>query len=69
MLIVDRIESSFAVCEDENQNMININLEEFDEIPKDGDVIELSDAKYIINKEETEKRKNSIEQEFYNLFQ
>jgi len=69
MLIVDRIELNFAICEDENQNMININLEEFIEIPKDGDVIELIDNKYIVNKEETEKRKNSIEQEFYNLFQ
>ena len=69
MLIVDRIESNFAVCEDENQNMININLEEFAEIPKDGDIVELIDDKYIINKEETEKRKNSIEQAFYNLFQ
>ena len=69
MLIVDRIESNFAVCEDENQNMININLEEFTEVPKDGDIIELIDGEYIINKEETEKRKNSIEQEFYNLFQ
>ena len=69
MLIVDRIESNFAVCEDENKNMININLEEFIEIPKDGDIIELKQDKYIINKEETEKRKNRIEQEFYNLFQ
>jgi len=69
MLIVDRIESNIAVCEDENKNMININLEEFAESPKDGDVIELIDGKYIINNEETEKRKNSIEQDFYNLFQ
>ena len=69
MLIVDRIENDFAVCEDENQKMININLEEFTETPKDGDVIELIDGKYITNKEETEKRKKNIEQEFYNLFQ
>ena len=69
MLIVDRIESNFAVCEDENKNMININLEEFIEIPKDGDIIELIDGKYIINNKETEKRKSSIEQDFYNLFQ
>lgn len=69
MLIVDRIESNIVVCEDENQNMININLQEFSEIPKDGDVIELIDSKYVINKEETEKRKKNIEQEFYNLFQ
>jgi len=69
MLIVDRIESDIAVCEDENQKMININLEEFTETPKDGDVIELIDGKYITNKEETEKRKKNIEQEFYNLFQ
>ena len=69
MLIVDRIESNFAVCEDEKQNMINIKLEDFVETPRDGDVIELIDGKYIINKEETEKRKKNIEQDFYNLFQ
>ena len=60
MLIVDRIESNIAVCEDENKNMININLEEFVEIPKDGDVIELIDGKYIINKEETENIVNEL---------
>ena len=69
MLIVDRIENSIAVCEDENKNMIKINLEEFVETPKDGDVIELIDNKYITNKEETEKRKKNLEQRFYNLFQ
>lgn len=45
-LIVDRIEGNYAVCESENQEMLDIPLEDIPFIPNEGDVL-LVDASGI----------------------
>ena len=68
-LIVDRIEENIVVCENENQEMIEIDVSNFLEIPKDGDIVKLNDdGMYEILKDETEDRKEEIEDLFSSLF-
>ena len=64
MLIIDRIEGEYAVCElsDEQENTTNI-LVELDRRPqnvKEGDVIVIKDDHYEICEEETQKRREKI---------
>ena len=64
MLIIDRIEGEYAVCElsDEQENTTNI-LVELDRLPqnvKEGDVIVIKDDHYEICEEETQKRREKI---------
>jgi len=64
MLIIDRIEGEYAVCElsDEQENTTNI-LVKLDRLPqnvKEGDVIVIKDDHYEICEEETQKRREKI---------
>lgn len=56
-LIIDRFESNYAVCEDENRVMHNISKSLIPSESREGDVLEI-----ILNKEETEKRRKYIEE-------
>ena len=68
-LIVDRIEENIVVCETEEREMIEIDVSNFLEIPKDGDIVKLNDdGMYEILKDETEDRKEEIEDLFSSLF-
>lgn len=58
--IIDRFEDNFAVCEDENGNMINIDRKKISNKAKECDVIFLKDNKYFIDYEETKKLKEEI---------
>ena len=68
MIILDRFEEDFAICEKDG--------EAFEKIPKrligknvsEGDVIILSDGIYVTDQAETEKRKKEINDKFYGLF-
>lgn len=60
--IIDRFEGNFAVCEDEEGNMHNIDRTLISGNPKEGDVIEKQGDLYRINIEETEKRKKEVEE-------
>ncbi|HHV30293.1 DUF3006 domain-containing protein [Acetivibrio mesophilus] len=59
-LIVDRFEGDFAVCENDNKEMINISKSKLPPDVKEGDVLLKIDDKYIIDTEETEARKQKI---------
>ena len=59
--IVDRIEENFAVCEDDNKNMINIELCKLPKNIKEGDVIMKDDNSFYIDYEATKKAKEEIE--------
>ena len=54
--IVDRIEASFAVCEDQDGDMVNLELSKLPIDVKEGDVLIENSGIYEISKEETEKR-------------
>lgn len=68
-LIVDRVEESIVICENETKEMVEINVSEFCTLPKTGDIVEMNDeGKYEILVEETEIRKENIAKRFSKLF-
>lgn len=62
MLIVDRFEDEYVVCEDENKKMINIKKNQIEGWVKEGDILLNIKGKYIIDKKETINRKKHIEE-------
>lgn len=66
-LIVDRIEGSIAVCESEDQRMIEIPVSEFEFPPADGDVIQYENNKARKLETETKTRKEEVEELFRKL--
>jgi hypothetical protein len=68
-LIIDRFEGDFAVCENDNKIMVNISKKELPSEVKEGDVIYKYDEKYIIDLEETKKRKQEIHDIIKNLWE
>ena len=61
-LIIDRFEDEYAVCEDENKKILNINKSKIPKQAKEGDIIIYTDGKYILDKEKTLNRKKYIEE-------
>ncbi len=60
-VIIDRFEGDYAVCEKENFEMIDIEIEKLPANVKEGDVL-IIDGKYIkIDTIETEKRRKEIQ--------
>ena len=53
MLIVDRIEGGFAVCEDDGGEMRDISLAELPEEVREGDVLVPGPEGYRVDAEET----------------
>ena len=62
MLIVDRFEDEYVVCEDENKKMINIKKNKIEGCVKEGDILLNIKWKYIIDKKKTINRKKHIEE-------
>lgn len=60
--IVDRIENEYAVCEDENKEIVNIPIKELPSNITEKSIIDYIDNKYIINDEEQLKREETIKQ-------
>lgn len=60
--IVDRIEGNIVVCEDDNLNIIEMRIDSILGDVKEGDVITADSDRYMVNKEETAKRKKQIEE-------
>lgn len=68
MLVIDRFEGSFAVCEKEDRTMVNIPKEQIIGDPREGDVIVTSGNQYHIDRAETEKRREEIENLIKNMW-
>lgn len=62
-LIIDRIEADFAVCEIEEGSFADISLKALPDGVKEGDVVKIS-----VDADETEKRKNNIDNLMNSLF-
>lgn len=64
MLIIDRIEEAFAVCElivgDKEETKIIIELSKLPDNVRSGDVLARRDGKYIVDEEETTQRRERI---------
>lgn len=57
MLIIDRIEGDFAVCERADRTMTEIPLAELPGDVREGDCLRESDGGYIVDMEETRRRR------------
>ncbi|WP_234120561.1 DUF3006 domain-containing protein [Clostridium hydrogenum] len=68
IVIVDRFEENFAVCEKENRTMINIEISKLPTGTKVGDSLYINCGKIIINEADTQKRKKEIEDEFKDIW-
>lgn len=60
-VIIDRFEGKFAVCQEENMNMVNIDRCRLPEGAEEGDVLIINNDGIIIDKAETERLKRQIE--------
>lgn len=68
-LTVDRIEENIVICENEDREIVEIKIDEFINIPKSGDIIKKnSEGIYEILVEETENKKEEIQERFSKLF-
>lgn len=61
-IIIDRFEGEFALCETENDKILNVPIEIF-ENAHEGDVFDI-----VFNSNETEKRKSSAKSRLNDLF-
>lgn len=61
-LIIDRFEDEYAVCEDKDKKILNINKSKIPKQAKEGDIIIYIDGKYILDKEKKFNRKKYIEE-------
>ena len=68
MIILDRFEEDFAVCEKDGKGFEKIPKSLISKTVSEGDVIVLSDGIYVTDQVETEKRKKEINDKFYGLF-
>lgn len=59
-LTIDRFEGEYAVCEKENRAMINILRINLPAETKEGDVIIKAGDSYVLDKEETQKKKAEL---------
>lgn len=66
--IIDRFEGSFAVCEDEQRNMLNIERDKIPSTAVEGDVLIIKDNNIVIDLKETENRKKHIKELMNDLF-
>ena len=66
-LIVDRIEAGFAVCEGEGGTFTRISLSELPRGVREGDCLRPDGNGYIIDKEETARRRAALKSLFDRL--
>jgi hypothetical protein len=67
--IVDRIEGELAVCEKEDRSTIDIPLKELPAEVQAGDVVIIEEGKARIDRSQTMKRKDHINQLANDLFE
>ncbi len=68
-LIIDRFEEDYAVCEDEQKNIVNINKKDIPQDANEGDILILVNGKYKVDKNKTQDRKKYIEDLTKNLWE
>lgn len=66
--IVDRIENEFAVCENENKEMVNIPIKELPSNITEKSIIDYIGNKYIINEEEQLRKEDLIREKMNSVW-
>ena len=59
--VIDRFEGGYAVCEVEDMSFMKIEIIKLPQGAKEGDTLEINGEIVYLDKNETEKRKKSIE--------
>lgn len=69
MLIIDRVEGAYAVCEQPDGTMVKISQDLLPENAKEGDCLKLGENnRYLLLKEVTRNRRIALERRFGDLF-
>lgn len=68
-LIIDRFEGSYAVCEDENKNMLSIPRSKLPIGINEGSVLIASESGITVDYEETAQRAERIKKKMDGLFE
>ncbi len=68
-VIIDRFEGIYAVCEKEDNSMIDIKRIDIPKDAREGDVLNIEDDSITIDEEETKRRKKEIEELTKDLFE
>lgn len=69
ILIIDRFEGNYAVCEKKDKTIINISLEKLPKEAKEGDVIRIEENIISVDIYETKKRREEIEEIVKDIWQ
>lgn len=59
--IIDHFEETFADCEDESGNLVDMKKSEIPKTAQEGDVLIYKNGKYIVDQNETEKLRKELE--------
>lgn len=59
--IIDRFEGDYAVCEDENKEVVDIERARIPAEAKEGDVLVIHEDDIFLDTDETSKRKENIQ--------
>lgn len=67
--IIDRIEGLYALCEDEDNLVVSISLEELPPFAKEGDILIIQDGVCLVDKANTTRRRKQIQRKMMDLFE
>lgn len=68
MIVVDRIEGSFAVCEFDDMSVRNIDIKNFDYTPKEGDCVFEKDGIFFFDEKATLERSEKMKRLMSDMF-
>ncbi len=69
-LVIDRFEGEYAVCEDEEQRLVAVEIDELPPGVGEGSVLSISEeGKLLLNIEETERRRKRIAEKQRRIFE
>ncbi len=66
-LVIDRFEGEYAVCEAPDLSRVNIPRGELGENAREGDVLELIDGRYVIDRAAADERRKRIRKKLERL--
>lgn len=67
--IIDRLEETLAVCEDELKRLVTIPKDQLPELLKEGDVLTEEDGHFSLDEAETAGRRRRIRRKLMDLFE
>ena len=66
--IIDRLEDTLAMCEDENGEITPISRKKIPAEAREGDILREEDGSFTLSPKETEDRRREMKKRLMNLF-